>query len=139
MRLHDVIAEAANEALAGHPDVTFANEIVEEATADADPDHLHRICANLIRNAAEAMESKGAVSVGFDGAVLSVADTGPGLPDQARTNLFKAFAGSTRRDGTGLGLALSRDLARAMGGDLELGETSDAGTRFVIFLPSRND
>ena len=139
VRLHDVIAEAANEALAGHPDVTFANEIVEEATADADPDHLHRICANLIRNAAEAMESKGAVSVGYDGAVLSVADTGPGLPDQAQTNLFKAFAGSTRRDGTGLGLALSRDLARAMGGDLELGETSDAGTRFVVFLPSRKD
>lgn len=136
VKLHDVIAEAANEALAGHPDVTFANEIVEAATADADPDHLHRICANLIRNAAEAMESKGTVSVGYDGMALSVADTGPGLPDQARTNLFKPFAGSTRRDGTGLGLALSRDLARAMGGDLELGETSARGTRFVIFLPS---
>ena len=135
VRLHDVVAEAANEALAGHPEVTFANEIVEDAATDADPDHLHRICANLIRNAAEAMEGKGTVSIGYDGMALSVVDTGPGLPVQARTNLFKAFAGSTRRDGTGLGLALSRDLARAMGGDLELGETSDAGTRFVIFLP----
>lgn len=135
VRLHDIVAEAATEALAAHTDVTFANEVVAEATADADPDHLHRICANLIRNAAEAMDGQGTISIGYDGAALSVADTGPGLPEQAQANLFKAFAGSTRRDGTGLGLALSRDLARAMGGDLELGETSEAGTRFVIFLP----
>lgn len=135
VRLHDIVAEAATEALAAHADVRFANEVVTEAMAEADPDHLHRICANLIRNAAEAMDGQGSLSVGYDGAALSVVDSGPGLPEQAKTNLFKPFAGSTRRDGTGLGLALSRDLARAMGGDLELGETSEAGTRFVIFLP----
>lgn len=135
IRLHDLVAEAADEALAAHPEVTFANEVVPEADIQADPDHLHRICANLIRNAAEAMNSQGSVSVGFDGSTLSVIDSGPGLPEQAKANLFKPFAGSTRRDGTGLGLALSRDLARAMGGDLELGETGDTGTRFVVFLP----
>lgn len=135
VRLFDIAEEAAAEALAAYGDITFANEVVPEATAKADPDHLHRICANLIRNAAEAMNGSGTISIGFDGAVLSVVDTGPGLPEQAKTNLFKAFAGSTRRDGTGLGLALSRDLARAMGGDLELGETSETGTRFVIVLP----
>ena len=135
VRLFDIAEEAAAEALAAYGDITFANEVVPEATAKADPDHLHRICANLIRNAAEAMNGSGTISIGFDGAVLSIVDTGPGLPEHARTNLFKAFAGSTRRDGTGLGLALSRDLARAMGGDLELGETSETGTRFVIVLP----
>ena len=135
VRLHDLVTEAAEEALASHGDVTFANEVLDDIIADVDPDHLHRICANLIRNAAEAMSGQGTISVGYDGAALSVLDTGPGLPDQAQTNLFKPFAGSTRRDGTGLGLALSRDLARAMGGDLELGETSEAGTRFVVFLP----
>lgn len=135
VRLYDIVEEASAEALAAFGDVAFTNAVVEEAEAQADPDHLHRICANLIRNAAEAMEGKGAISVGFDGAALSVLDTGPGLPKQAKANLFKPFAGSTRRDGTGLGLALSRDLARAMGGDLELGETSENGTRFVVFLP----
>jgi hypothetical protein len=135
VRLFDLAEEAAAEALAAYGDVTFSNEVDLQADAQADPDHLHRICANLIRNAAEAMDGKGAISIGYDGAALSVADTGPGLPEQARSNLFKPFAGSTRRDGTGLGLALSRDLARAMGGDLELGETGDSGTRFVIFLP----
>ena len=134
VRLRDIVAEAAAEALAAHGEVQFANEVVEDAQANADPDHLHRICANLIRNAAEAMEGAGSISVGYDGAALSIVDTGPGLPEQAQTNLFKPFAGSTRRDGTGLGLALSRDLARAMGGDLELGETGETGTRFVVFL-----
>ncbi|MCR9270908.1 MAG: HAMP domain-containing histidine kinase [Hyphomonadaceae bacterium] len=135
VRLFDLVTEAAEEALAAHPDIAFENAVVLDAKAQADPDHLHRICANLIRNAAEAMDGKGSISVGFDGTALSVVDTGPGLPKQAKDNLFKPFAGSTRRDGTGLGLALSRDLARAMGGDLELGETSDNGTRFVVFLP----
>ncbi len=138
VRLFDIAEEAAAEALAAFGDVTFSNEVDLQAAAQADPDHLHRICANLIRNAAEAMDGEGEISVGFDGTVLSVADTGPGLPEQARANLFKPFAGSTRRDGTGLGLALSRDLARAMGGDLELDETGDAGTRFVITLPNED-
>lgn len=136
VRLFDVAEEAAAEALAAFSDVTFNNEVDLQAAAMADPDHLHRICANLIRNAAEAMDGTGAISIGYDGAALSVADSGPGLPEHARSNLFKPFAGSTRRDGTGLGLALSRDLARAMGGDLELGETGDSGTRFVIILPT---
>ncbi|MEO0607304.1 MAG: HAMP domain-containing sensor histidine kinase [Pseudomonadota bacterium] len=142
VRVHDVIEEAALEALAAFPEIAFRNHVVVEAQVTADPDHLHRICANLIRNAAEALSGQGdalpaagEVSVGFDGAALSVVDNGPGLPKQARDNLFKPFAGSTRRDGTGLGLALSRDLARAMGGDLQLGETSETGTRFVVFLP----
>ncbi len=135
VRLHDLVEEAALEALAAHTEIEFKNEVVPEASATADPDHVHRICANLIRNAAEAMSGAGVISVGFDGAALSVMDNGPGLPEQAKTNLFKPFAGSTRRDGTGLGLALSRDLARAMGGDLELGETGASGTRFVLFLP----
>ena len=117
MRLFDIVEEASAEALAAFGDVAFTNAVVEDASAQADPDHLHRICANLIRNAAEAMDGKGDISVGFDGAALSVLDTGPGLPNQAKANLFTPFAGSTRRAGTGLGLALSRDLARAMGGD----------------------
>jgi signal transduction histidine kinase len=137
IELFEIVDEAAAEALAGHEGVTFKNEIVREVLGIADPDHLHRIAANLIRNAAEAMDGGGVVSVGYDGSVMSFADNGPGLPEKAHKNLFKAFSGSTRRDGTGLGLALSRDLARSMGGELELGETGPDGTRFVLTLPAR--
>lgn len=135
VRLFDVVEEAAAEALAAHEGVAFLNEVDLQAEALADPDHLHRICANLIRNAAEAIAGEGEISVGYDGAILSIVDNGHGLPQKAQDNLFKPFAGTTRRDGTGLGLALSRDLARAMGGDLELGETGPQGTRFVLRLP----
>ncbi|MEM8616062.1 MAG: ATP-binding protein, partial [Pseudomonadota bacterium] len=99
---------------------------------DVDPDHLHRICANLIRNAAEAMAGQGQVTVRYDRATLQIRDNGPGLPDKAREHLFKPFAGSTRRDGTGLGLALSRDLARSMGAELTLEETGAEGTCFAL-------
>ena len=135
-KLSDAVTEAAAEALAAYPEITFLNEVAAEAETLGDADHLHRICANLIRNAAEAQSGSGTISIGYDGVLLSIADAGPGLPDKAKNNLFKPFAGSTRRDGTGLGLALSRDLARAMGGELELAETSAAGTRFVLTLPS---
>jgi len=133
--VREIVDEAAAEALAGQSDITFNNQVAAGANAQADPDHLYRICANLIRNAGEAMASGGTVAVELDGADLSIADTGPGLPDKAREHLFKPFAGSTRRDGTGLGLALSRDLARAMGGELALAETGPQGTRFVLSLP----
>ena len=133
--LHEIVEEAGAEALAAHVGVQFENAVPEDANGFVDPDHLHRICANLIRNAAEAMNGEGQVSVGYDGAVLSIVDNGPGLPEKARNNLFKPFAGTTRRDGTGLGLALSRDLARAMGGDLELDQTGPEGTRFVLHMP----
>ncbi len=138
VRLFDLIEEAGIEALAAHKDIVFANQVAAETTASVDPDHLHRICANLIRNAAEAMSGSGTVSVNFDEGVLSIADTGPGLPDQAKTNLFKPFAGSTRRDGTGLGLALSRDLARAMGGELSLSDSSENGAVFTLLLRSED-
>lgn len=134
--LKDVVAEAASEALAAHAEVTFENQVADGTQVQADPDHLHRICANLIRNAAEAMDGGGHVSaICDDGLSLTIADTGPGIPEKAHKNLFKPFAGSTRRDGTGLGIALSRDLARAMGGDLTLEETGPQGTRFLISLP----
>ncbi|MDJ0922403.1 MAG: HAMP domain-containing sensor histidine kinase [Henriciella sp.] len=135
LRLFDTVEEAAGEVLAAQPGITFDNQVGLQDTALADPDHLHRICANLIRNAAEAMEGEGAITASFEGTALKIADTGPGLPEAARNNLFKAFAGSTRRDGTGLGLALSRDLARATGGDLKLDQTGDTGTVFRIELP----
>jgi signal transduction histidine kinase len=74
-----------------------------------------------------------------DGVVeILVEDHGPGVPDRAR--LFRPFARGTssRADdpaGLGLGLALSRTLARAMGGDLTY-QPSDAGTVFVLQLPA---
>ncbi len=74
-----------------------------------------------------------------DKALISVRDHGPGILEQDRRNLFKPFRKSAHRaavtaPGVGLGLALSRRLARQIGGDLYLGKTSTTGCTFVLSL-----
>lgn len=137
LRLHETIEEAAHEALATHTDVVWVNEIPEDVTTQADPDHLHRIASNLIRNAAEALAERGGpgrISAMLNGAGIEFSDDGPGLPEQSLDNLFKPFAGSSKTGGTGLGLTIARDLARSMGGDLTLARTGPDGTVFHIAM-----
>ena len=136
LALAAIVAEAAEEALSQQSQTEFDSRIEESARVWADPDHLHRIVANLVRNAAEAMGGQGRVSVRLDGEALLIEDTGPGLPEALRENLFRPFSASAKRGGTGLGLAIARDLSRAMGGDLELASTGPDGTCFAVRLPS---
>jgi signal transduction histidine kinase len=99
-----------------------------------------------MRNAREAIDGdenragKGRMTASFavenGNSILRLADDGPGLPERARTNLFQPFRGSTRRGGAGLGLAISRELAQAHGGDLVLVETGPGGTVFDLRLPA---
>ncbi|WP_300396462.1 HAMP domain-containing sensor histidine kinase [Henriciella sp.] len=133
--LHAAADEAAAEALGPHPGIHFSNDIPETLQGEADPDHLHRILANLMRNGAEAQQGEGDILIRAGETGLEVCDSGPGLPRKAQENLFKPFAASSRRDGSGLGLSLSRDLARSMGGELELIETGPDGTCFRLVLP----
>ena len=104
----------------------------------ADPDHLHRIAANLLRNAAEAMSAAGSdpsrIFVSLETNEIVFSDTGPGMPEKAAANLFTPFAGTTRQTGSGLGLVIARELARAMGGELVLAETGPAGSVFRLTL-----
>ena len=70
-------------------------------------------------------------------ALLSVRDTGPGVPEEARSRLFTPFF-TTRTGGLGLGLSLSESLAHAMDGELTLAptpSTASQGAEFVLQLP----
>jgi signal transduction histidine kinase len=67
--------------------------------------------------------------------LIDVRDSGSGIPQRAREQLFEAF--SEGAQGTGLGLAIARELARAHGGDLELVSSDETGTCFRISLPDR--
>jgi PAS domain S-box-containing protein len=97
------------------------------ATIVADAGQLEAALINLLRNAADAaLETGGGVTLGWrieDGWIeFQIADEGPGVSDTA--NLFVPFF-TTKRDGTGIGLALSRQIAEAHGGTLELENRPD--------------
>lgn len=138
VRLRPLLQGAIEEALVGN-DVAIDMDIPETLELTTDGDHLHRIAANLIRNAAEAMRQAGtpapAISIRIEKGALLFSDTGPGLPETARENLFRPFSGSGRSGGTGLGLVIAHELANALGGELSLCETGPDGTLFRLTLP----
>ncbi|MGB3553962.1 MAG: HAMP domain-containing sensor histidine kinase [Jannaschia sp.] len=123
-------------------EIAIRHEADPLLTLRADPEQLHRILGNLVRNARQAIQAtgqKGEITIRADedatGWQLRVLDTGPGLPPKARENLFQAFQGNVRKGGTGLGLAIAAELVRGHGGTLELEETGEGGTVFLIQLP----
>ena len=126
--------------------VTCLVDIPASMIIRADGEQLHRVLANLIRNARQAIEATGQpgtieVSGGEDERDwwIRIGDTGPGLPARARDHLFTAFQGGIRKGGTGLGLAIASELVRGHGGKLDLARSDDAGTEFIIRLPKQRD
>ena len=120
--------------------IQWRNDVPGDLYLLADRDQLYRILMNLAKNAVEAVTAQGpggTVRVtgwrDTDCTVLEVADTGPGLPPQAREQLFEAFAGSN--GGTGLGLAIAYELTRNHGGRLELFKSDPTGTVFRATFP----
>jgi signal transduction histidine kinase len=117
-----------------------AVDLEGEAVAEGHATRIRQVVANLVRNAAEAAGPGGHVSVRLgqrDGtAVLAVHDSGPGLAERARERLFEPFF-TTKERGTGLGLAVSRAIARAHGGDVALasGGEEGSGATFTLTLP----
>jgi len=144
IRLLDVVSDVIDsERLAvGEGEVSFSEDIPATMMLRADPEQLYRVIFNLVRNARQAIVSsgrEGEISVAAredDSAwIVTVEDTGPGLPPKARANLFTPFQGGASKGGAGLGLAISAELVRGHGGQLLLDRSDETGTAFRIVLP----
>jgi signal transduction histidine kinase len=148
LRLRQLVDEV--QSLLGlEPDspIEFVNAVDPGFEIDADSEQLFRVLTNLCRNAIQAMTASAetaavdrlTVSAVREGSVsrILVTDTGPGLPQKARENLFTAFRGSARSGGTGLGLAIAQELVRAHGGALELVESIGGRTVFSVTIPDQ--
>ncbi|HEU5261782.1 MAG TPA: GAF domain-containing sensor histidine kinase [Gemmatimonadales bacterium] len=105
--------------------------------ARTDPKRVRQILVNLLRNAIQHSPSADAVRVtmGADDTLVSfsISDRGPGIDAEQQKNLFDAYTSvSQERAGTGLGLTLSRRLARLLGGDLQVQSRAGHGATFVL-------
>jgi PAS domain S-box-containing protein len=118
----------------------------DDLVVRADWDRLQQILVNLISNAIRFTPAGGTVTLECESrgpnGIITVADTGIGIPADRLEDVFAPFVQLDRRlyaphEGTGLGLAISRDLARAMGGDLTAESSVGAGSTFILELPRR--
>jgi nitrogen fixation/metabolism regulation signal transduction histidine kinase len=116
-----------------------------EIWINLDPDQIHRILINLIKNSMEAMPSGGEITIETEGpwetgyATIRLRDNGPGMPEEILANLFKPYL-STKQGGTGLGLAISHRIVTEHGGTLEAENIEGGGgARFTLRLPAAEE
>jgi signal transduction histidine kinase len=113
-------------------------DVPPEFELPLDRSPMERVFQNLIGNAIDAMPGGGCVVVHAarrDGGILvSVEDTGPGIPAEIAGQLFQPFVTAGKKNGMGLGLALARKTVLSHGGDL-WAERDGPGARFRLRLP----
>ena len=116
--------------------------------ARADPEKVTQILVNLLSNAIKFTPAGGHISAECaavdDTVTLSISDTGLGIAPEKLETIFEPFVQlkeglADREGGIGLGLSISRDLARAMKGDLTVESTEGKGTRFTLSLPRASE
>ena len=117
----------------------------EDVIATADQLKTEQILLNLVSNAVKFTPDEGVVtltcSLREGAATIAVSDTGPGIPEDMQELIFDPFVQLGRSltstpEGAGLGLAISRDLARAMQGDVTVESTPGSGATFTLRLPA---
>jgi PAS domain S-box-containing protein len=120
------------------------------ATVEIDPSALEQVITNLVVNARDAISQHGVVTVttevkdcsrsGERSVVISVSDTGHGIPDAVTRRIFDPFFTTKGAgEGTGLGLSVCHRIVKDAGGKLSLEDSSDLGTCFTVTLPTSEE
>jgi signal transduction histidine kinase len=140
-RLHEVVAAAADSVAppAASQGVTIEIDIPEAIEAAMARDRMERVFLNLIDNALEVMPDGGVIritaSVERGSVLVSITDTGPGIAPEIRGRLFQPFVTAGKKNGLGLGLAMSRQTVLDHGGDLWAEAAPRQGACFKLRLP----
>jgi K+-sensing histidine kinase KdpD len=138
------MAEVVEQALDSHPSVAARTVLgrADGVAALADPELTAQIVGNLFQNVAryapEGLVEVTAQRVG-DRVELAVSDDGPGIPDSQREAVFEGVGRRESSRGLGIGLGLSRRLARLAGGDLAVGESRRSGATLLLTLPASEE
>ncbi len=113
---------------------------------ETDPTQLHRLLAILLDNALKYSEQNAPVDLGLSrengNAIISVTDRGCGIPVSEQAHIFDRFyraQGSSRADGTGLGLALADEISHHLGGEIQVQSQPNLGSTFSVSLPLSNE
>jgi signal transduction histidine kinase len=138
------LAASQFEVVASDRRVAFTVAAPDSLRAAVDPDKVQRVLLNLLSNAFKLTPPHGTIRCSLerlgDSAVLTVADSGPGVPPSRRQAIFERFVQLDRGDeqhfgGTGLGLSIVRDFVELHGGTITVDDAVEGGARFVVSLP----
>jgi len=135
--LIEVISSSAQEQEA-FAEIRFIFDGEEEVMAPVDPTFFEQVLWNLLHNAADAMPDGGEIRYSFsqkEGLVLlTVADTGTGIPENQLERIFRPFF-TTKTRGTGLGLAICQKIMQAQGGSIAVSSEVGRGTEVTLSFP----
>jgi signal transduction histidine kinase len=140
-KLHDVIAGAVESAsaAANAQAVQIRIDVPDAIEVALERDRMERVFLNLIDNALDVMPDGGSIQITAamqsGSVIVSVMDTGPGIAPEIRDRLFHPFVTQGKKNGLGLGLALSRQTVLDHGGDMWTESPPHRGACFKIRLP----
>jgi signal transduction histidine kinase len=136
-RLADIVDAACNSL--SHERVSIHSEIPSDIEIPLERARMERVFSNLLGNAVEAMPRGGEIRISATrqskSVVVQVEDNGPGVSESIQSRLFEPFASAGKKNGLGLGLALSRQTVQAHGGEIWSESKPSPGARFCLRLP----
>ncbi|HPF45947.1 MAG: PAS domain-containing protein [Alphaproteobacteria bacterium] len=141
LNVNNIVDDVIRIAAAGWTDEKIKIEksvSTEGLEISADREMLEQMLINLIKNAEQALKGRENAKVGISAKlnkrgriVIEVSDNGPGIPDDLAAKIFVPFY-TTKRDGSGVGLALTRQVMIAHGGSVSLAKTEGGGATFIL-------
>lgn len=125
-------------------EIEVETDLAEAPRVRIEAGEMQQVVVNLLVNAAQAMKEAGTIRLrlreerreGVKGSLLSVQDTGPGVPDTLIDKMFDPFFTTKRAEGTGLGLSISQTLIQRAGGRITYRNLPEKGAEFCVWLPA---